>query len=139
MKRPAYRYLLGCVLLLAGLPPAGANVWSDVTHIQSMQVSDGLPVIRLRVYTNGTSGAWADPAMCGGSTLYIDIPLDSQTDNTQELINAAYIAMLNHHHVLLEIDDNTCSPAGGTVRILAGIKLLDSRHHSPHWPAGDLN
>jgi len=77
--------------------------------------------------------------MCGGSTLYIDISLAGQTDNTQELINAAYIAMLNHHHVLLEIDDNACSPAGGTVRVLAGIKLLDSRHHDPRWPVGDTN
>lgn len=112
MKRQAYRFWLGCFLLLAGLQPSGASVWSEVTHIQSMQVSDGVPVVRLRVYTSGTSGAWADPAGCGGSTGYIDIPLDGQTADAQELINAAYIAMLNHHHVLLEIVDNACSPAG---------------------------
>lgn len=139
MKRPAYRFWLGGILLLAGLQPAGASVWSDVTQIESMQVSDGDPVVRLRVYTNGTTeGAWADPAGCG-NTAYIDIPLDGQAANAQELINGASIAMLNHHHVLLEIVDNACSPVGGAVRILSGIKVLDSRHHNPSWPLGDKN
>jgi hypothetical protein len=138
MKRPAYRFWLGGILLLAGLQPAGASVWSDVTYIESIQTSDGEPVVRLRVYTSGTSGAWADPAGCG-NTAYIDIPLDGQAANAQELINGVYFAMLNHHHLKLEIRDNACSTVGSSIRILTGIHVLDSRHHVPSWPVGDKN
>jgi len=141
MKRPAFRYWLGFALLLAGLQPAGASVWSDVTYIESIQISDGLPVVRLRVYTNGTTeGAWADPAGCG-NTGYIDIPLSGRwtARDAQELINGVYFAMLNQHHLKLEIRDNACTTAGSSVRILTGIHVLDSRQHVPSWPVGDKN
>lgn len=137
MKRMVQATLIGCTLLLAGLHAAAASVTTDITHIISIQVAGGTPVVRLHVYTSGASGAWVDPAGCG-KTAYIDIPLDGAGDNAQELINGAYLAMLNHHHVRLQVVDDACSTAG-PVRVLAGIQVLDSRHHAPTWPVGDKN
>ena len=128
--------LLPCATLMAGTQWSGTpSDLKTTTFIKRVEVLDGAPVVRLQI--NPVDPEF-DPASCGNHS-YVDIPLTALSAGArQELINTAYYALLNHHHVLLGVLDNACSPANPAIPVLDGIRVLNSRHHA-NWPHGDNN
>jgi hypothetical protein len=126
------------LIVLFAMEASLAGEWSTATYLIKTQNIDGSSVIRVTVNSNAPENSGypsiPNPASCNPAA-YVDIPLNSTADARKEkLVNLVNLALLNQHHVVLEIDETSCS--SDNIRILEGIRIEKSHHH-PGWPVGD--
>lgn len=136
-----------CLLPLAAAGGGAKSQWSDQSRISSIEVVSGRPFVAVVV---SSSTPVINPAGCdtpetGSGSAYVHVPLDDDltAESRRELINLVYYALLNHHHVVLEISAGQCSKADrprpssrheGSAPVLLGIRIRPTRHHLPVWP-----
>lgn len=129
-----FRFLKRLIILpaLIFINNSVAGEWSTATYIIKTQIIDGNSIVRVNVYAPST--AIPNPANCNTAS-YVDIELESIPGGSKEiLVNSVNFALLNQHHVALEINETSCSSEN--LRSLEGIRIEKSHHH-PDWPVGD--